>query len=84
MGRNCKLKSRRDYFLFYGDDEKKPLIFAKFCRDAIFQIQHTSGLMATDDGQRNINKELSYSSCRSEEDGDRNPFLILIHVSSFN
>lgn len=33
-----------------GGDKEKLEAFVNFCEDAIFEMQHSSGLMAVDDG----------------------------------
>lgn len=67
-------ESKRAFFysiVTEGGDKEKLEAFVNFCEDAIFEMTHASGLMATDDGVSNIKKEASYSSYISEEDEER-------------
>lgn len=54
-----------------GGDKEKLEAFINFCEDAIFEMTHASGLMATDDGGGNVKRDPSYSSYMSEEEEER-------------
>lgn len=46
-------ESKRAFFysiVTEGGDKEKLEAFVNFCEDAIFEMQHASGLMAVDDG----------------------------------
>ncbi|XP_055857542.1 ryanodine receptor isoform X9 [Episyrphus balteatus] len=67
-------ESKRAFFysiVTEGGDKEKLEAFVNFCEDAIFEMTHASGLMATDDGGSNIKRESSYSSYMSEEEEER-------------
>lgn len=66
-------ESKRAFFysiVTEGGDKEKLESFVNFCEDAVFEMQHASGLMATDDGGGNTKKEASYTFI-SEEDEER-------------
>lgn len=51
--RNVIQESKRAFFysiVTEGGDKEKLEAFVNFCEDAIFEMQHASGLMAVDDG----------------------------------
>ncbi|XP_055904504.1 ryanodine receptor isoform X15 [Eupeodes corollae] len=67
-------ESKRAFFysiVTEGGDKEKLEAFVNFCEDAIFEMTHASGLMATDDGGSNVKRESSYSSYMSEEEEER-------------
>lgn len=67
-------ESKRAFFysiVTEGGDKEKLEAFVNFCEDAIFEMTHASGLMATDDGGGNVKRDTSYSSYMSEEDEER-------------
>lgn len=50
---SCLQESKRAFFysiVTEGGDKEKLEAFVNFCEDAIFEMQHASGLMAVDDG----------------------------------
>lgn len=55
-----------------GGDKEKLEAFVNFCEDAIFEMQHASGLMAQEEsGGGPRNREASYAGYISEEDEER-------------
>lgn len=54
-----------------GGDKEKLEAFVNFCEDAIFEMQHASYLMATDDFEASTKKVANYSTYLSEEDEER-------------
>lgn len=66
-------ESKRAFFhsiVTEGGDKEKLESFVNFCEDAVFEMQHATGLMATDDGGGSTRKEASYTFI-SEEDEER-------------
>lgn len=53
-----------------GGDKEKLEAFVNFCEDAIFEMQHASGLMAVDDGGGGGGKarKAAYSYMADDED----------------
>lgn len=53
-----------------GGDKEKLEAFVNFCEDAIFEMQHASGLMAVDDGGGGSGKarKAAYSYMTDDED----------------
>ncbi|XP_034105533.1 ryanodine receptor isoform X9 [Drosophila albomicans] len=67
-------ESKRAFFysiVTEGGDKEKLEAFVNFCEDAIFEMTHASGLMATDDGGGNVKRDTAYSSYMSEEEEER-------------
>ncbi|XP_033253281.1 ryanodine receptor-like [Drosophila miranda] len=67
-------ESKRAFFysiVTEGGDKEKLEAFVNFCEDAIFEMTHASGLMATDDGGSNVRRDTAYSSYMSEEEEER-------------
>ncbi|XP_067629186.1 ryanodine receptor isoform X11 [Eurosta solidaginis] len=67
-------ESKRAFFysiVTEGGDKEKLEAFVNFCEDAIFEMTHASGLMATDDGGSNVKRDTAYSSYMSEEEEER-------------
>ncbi|XP_017148736.1 ryanodine receptor isoform X2 [Drosophila miranda] len=67
-------ESKRAFFysiVTEGGDKEKLEAFVNFCEDAIFEMTHASGLMATDDGGGNVRRDTAYSSYMSEEEEER-------------
>ncbi|XP_037915514.1 ryanodine receptor isoform X7 [Hermetia illucens] len=67
-------ESKRAFFysiVTEGGDKEKLEAFVNFCEDAIFEMTHASGLMATEDSGSNIKREAAYSSYMSEEEEER-------------
>lgn len=67
-------ESKRAFFysiVTEGGDKEKLEAFVNFCEDAIFEMTHASGLMATDDGGGNVKRDPAYSSYMSEEEEER-------------
>ncbi|XP_037033206.1 ryanodine receptor isoform X4 [Bradysia coprophila] len=66
-------ESKRAFFysmVTEGGDKEKLESFVNFCEDAVFEMQHASGLMSTDDGSSTTRKEAQYTFM-SEEDEER-------------
>lgn len=66
-------ESKRAFFysMVTEDGDKEKLeSFVNFCEDAVFEMQHASGLMSTDDGSSSVRKEAQYTFI-SEEDEER-------------
>jgi len=52
-----------------GGDKEKLEAFVNFCEDAIFEMQHASGLMSSDDsGNSGKSRETSYNYLSEEEE----------------
>ncbi|KRF97582.1 uncharacterized protein Dwil_GK20678, isoform D [Drosophila willistoni] len=67
-------ESKRAFFysiVTEGGDKEKLEAFVNFCEDAIFEMTHASGLMASDDGGGNVKRDTAYSSYMSEEEEER-------------
>ncbi|XP_049307123.1 ryanodine receptor isoform X17 [Bactrocera dorsalis] len=67
-------ESKRAFFysiVTEGGDKEKLEAFVNFCEDAIFEMTHASGLMATDEGGGNVKRDTAYSSYMSEEEEER-------------
>ncbi|XP_032596734.1 ryanodine receptor isoform X11 [Drosophila grimshawi] len=67
-------ESKRAFFysiVTEGGDKEKLEAFVNFCEDAIFEMTHASGLMATDDGGSNVKRDTAYTSYMSEEEEER-------------
>lgn len=67
-------ESKRAFFHYIvteGGDKGTLEAFVNFCEDAIFEMTHASGLMASEDSSSNIKKEANYSSYISEEDEEK-------------
>lgn len=55
-----------------GGDKEKLELFVNFCEDAIFEMQHASGLMAVDDESSGGGKQRKTSySYISEDDEEK-------------
>lgn len=66
-------ESKRAFFysIVTEGDKEKLEAFVNFCEDAIFEMQHSSNLMTTDDNTSNTKKEAKYATYISEEDEER-------------
>jgi ryanodine receptor 2 len=74
---NLLQESKRAFFysiVTEGGDKEKLEAFVNFCEDAIFEMQHASCLMASDDsGGGGKSRETAYSYL-SEEDEEKSVF----------
>lgn len=67
-------ESKRAFFysiVTEGGDKEKLEAFVNFCEDAIFEMQHASGLMAVDDGSGiggGKSRKTSYTYLEDEEE----------------
>lgn len=65
-------ESKRAFFysiVTEGGDKEKLEAFINFCEDAIFEMQHASGLMAVEDsGGGSKTREASYNYIADEDD----------------
>lgn len=71
--RFCIQESKRAFFysiVTEGGDKEKLEAFVNFCEDAIFEMQHASGLMAVDDGSAGSGKarRAAYNYLSQEEE----------------
>lgn len=66
-------ESKRAFFysIVTEGDKEKLEAFVNFCEDAIFEMTHASGLMATESHSGNMKKEANYNTYISEEDEER-------------
>lgn len=72
---NCYFiqESKRAFFysiVTEGGDKEKLEAFVNFCEDAIFEMQHASGLMAVDEGGSGVGKtrRAAYSYLSADEE----------------
>jgi ryanodine receptor 2 len=66
-------ESKRAFFysiVTEGGDKEKLEAFVNFCEDAIFEMQHASALMSTEEAGSNVRRETAYTYI-SEEDEER-------------
>lgn len=59
------------YSIVTEGDKEKLEAFVNFCEDAIFEMQHASALMPSEDEGGNVRNASSYSSYVSEEEEER-------------
>ena len=59
------------YSIVTEGDKEKLEAFVNFCEDAIFEMQHASALMPSEDDGGNVKNESSSSSYMSEEEEER-------------
>lgn len=74
-------ESKRAFFysiVTEGGDKEKLEAFVNFCEDAIFEMTHASGLMATEESGGNVKRESSYNTYVSEEEEER---WVIGHIS---
>lgn len=67
-------ESKRAFFysiVTEGGDKEKLEAFVNFCEDAVFEMQHASYLMTTDDDEGSTKKVANYGTYISEEDEER-------------
>lgn len=67
-------ESKRAFFysiVTEGGDKEKLEAFVNFCEDAIFEMTHASGLMATEESGGNVKRESSFNTYVSEEEEER-------------
>uniref|UniRef100_A0A8D8DFM9 Ryanodine receptor n=1 Tax=Culex pipiens TaxID=7175 RepID=A0A8D8DFM9_CULPI len=64
-------ESKRAFFysiVTEGGDKEKLEAFVNFCEDAIFEMTHASGLMASDDDGGNVRREAAFTYISEEEE----------------
>ncbi|KAL5285595.1 hypothetical protein ACFFRR_007348 [Megaselia abdita] len=59
------------YSIVTEGDKEKLEAFVNFCEDAIFEMQHASALMPSEDDGGNVKSDTAYSSYMSEEEEER-------------